>query len=41
MGGFFFLWEAEEERVAVASAGSDEAMNKDGGTLGGEGQRWK
>lgn len=29
--------EAEEERVAVVQAGSDEAVNKDGGSLGGKG----
>ena len=32
-----FLREAEEERVTVIQAGSDEAVNKDGGSVGGKG----
>ena len=29
--------EAEEERVTIVQAGSDEAVNKDGGSVRGEG----
>lgn len=29
--------EAEEERIAVVQAGSDEAVNKDGGSMRGKG----
>lgn len=32
-----FLWEAEEERVAGVDAESEEAVDKNGGAMGGEG----
>ena len=42
------MGEAEEERIAVVQTGGDEAVNKDGGGVGGEGgaslfmfRRWK
>ena len=31
------MGEAEEERIAVVQTGGDEAVNKDGGGVGGEG----
>ena len=31
------MGEAEEERIAVVQTGGDEAVNKDGGAVGGEG----
>ena len=31
------MGEAEEERIAVVQMGGDEAVNKDGGGVGGEG----
>ena len=32
-----FVREAEEEGIAVVQAGSDEAVNKDGSSMGGKG----